>query len=526
MKLKSEYLAIVLLAIPWLNPFAPGPSPVAVSWLVALICSALTVLAATLSPRQNLADQAVKAWLVAAAISSCIGLIQYFGLSALLSPLVNRADLGEAYGNLRQRNQFATLTVIGLLGLLWLKTRRKQVSDVTNLPTQSGTRTKRTLQIEPPFTVFAAALFGVANAASSSRTGFLQLLAVVALSWWYGSLSLPTTRRVVFTALLAYAVASIVLPLGLGLELGARGILARLHEGSPACTSRITLWSNVLYLTAQKPLLGWGLGNLDFAHFMTLYPSARFCDILDNAHNLPLHLAVEMGVPAALMFCGVTFWLVWRMQPWREQDPTRQLAWGVLTLISLHSALEYPLWYGPFQMALGICIALLWAPASQGAKLDGKTALAARHLSIGTSFPILTRCVAAMALAVSAYVAWDYHRISQIYLAPAERDETYRTNTLAKIKDSWLFQRQVQFAELTIRALDQDNALRLNTMAHDLLHFSPEARVVEKLIESALLLDKNDEADFFKLRFKAAYPEKFDLWALRRRAASAPSLTP
>ena len=53
---------------------------------------------------------------------------------------------------------------------------------------------------------------------------------------------------------------------------------------------------------------------------MTLYPSARFCDILDNAHNLPLHLAVELGLPAALLLCGTALWLTLQRKPWREAD--------------------------------------------------------------------------------------------------------------------------------------------------------------------------------------------------------------
>ncbi len=34
------------------------------------------------------------------------------------------------------------------------------------------------------------------------------------------------------------------------------------------------------------------------------------------------------------------------------------MAWGVLAIILLHSLLEYPLWYGPFQMALCQCVGL------------------------------------------------------------------------------------------------------------------------------------------------------------------------
>jgi hypothetical protein len=50
-------------------------------------------------------------------------------------------------------------------------------------------------------------------------------------------------------------------------------------------------------------------------------------------------------------------------------------------------------------------------------------------------------------------------------------------------------------------------------MARQLLHFSPEPRVVEKLIESAVMLGRDDEARFYLLRFKAAFPKEHARWA-------------
>ena len=70
------------------------------------------VTTATTAPgmdRQEWVRAIAGAWLVAALISAAIGLVQYFGDSAALTPWVNGTELGEAYGNLRQRNQFATL---------------------------------------------------------------------------------------------------------------------------------------------------------------------------------------------------------------------------------------------------------------------------------------------------------------------------------------------------------------------------------------------------------------------------------
>lgn len=51
-----------------------------------------------------------------------------------------------------------------------------------------------------------------------------------------------------------------------------------------------------------------------------LYTGERFCAILDNAHNLPLHLAVELGVPMAAILCGGAAYAIWRQRPWAERD--------------------------------------------------------------------------------------------------------------------------------------------------------------------------------------------------------------
>ena len=189
-----------------------------------------------------------------------------------------------------QRNQFASLTVIGMASLLLLGPRE--------------------IGRWPALAAMCWLAFG--NAATTSRTGLLQMLVlgVLACAW-------PGPRReraLLWTAgLLAYVLAAMALPLLLEAALGQPG--NRLWErvaGVQACSSRRVLWWNVLELIAQKPWLGWGWGELDYAHFVNLYEGPRFCDILDNAHNLPLHLAVELGLPAALLACLGLLWAVAR----------------------------------------------------------------------------------------------------------------------------------------------------------------------------------------------------------------------
>jgi hypothetical protein len=263
----------------------------------------------------------------------------------------------------------------------------------------------------------------------------------------------------------------------------------------------------VLHLIAQKPWLGWGWGELDYAHFMTLYPGARFCDILDNAHNLPLHLAVELGLPMALSACGIALWLVWRARPWYELDATRQLAWTVLAVIALHSLLEYPLWYGPFQVATLLSIWLLWRSPQR--LQEPRSTKPFTHLIF-----YLKTLPALFLIAFCAYAAWNYQLVSQIYLPVTARMTGYRDDTMKKMDKVALFQDQVRFADLTTRELNVQNAREVHDLALDMLHFSPEARVVELVLDSSKLLGRTAEVNFFTARYQAAFPAAYAKWAM------------
>lgn len=479
------------VVLPWLNPMAAGPMPSLVSELLAWLGMAIVLLVSGYRVAGGLpwglGSTIALAWLLAALFSAGLGLLQYFGASLQLEPWFHGGTPGEAYANLRQRNQFATLTNLGLAALLWWAGR---------LPARWASWTGIGL---------AAALLATANAASASRIGALQLLVLGGLVWWWGGWQQAVVRRALMAALAAYAVALLALPWAQGQSLADVGLIARLGGEVGGCQSRLVLWRNVLQLIGERPWTGWGWGELDYAHFMTLYEGPRFCGLLDNAHNLPLHLAVELGIPVALLSCAVLGGVVIKARPWQEQDATRQLAWAVLTMILLHSLVEYPLWYGPFQMTVGLCLGLLWPRL-----LAPRCGRWAWH-----------RLAALSLLATVAYAAWDYHRISQIYLAPEQRAAAYRDNTLEKIRASHLFQGAVRFAELTLAPLTLDNAVQVNAEAHALLHFSPEPRVIEKLIESAVLLGRDGEARDFMRRYRAAYPQAYDDWRGRAAAAAA-----
>ena len=479
-------LLIAVLALPWLWPFTSGPTAGTQPYLASM---ALAALLLALWPARQDPRQAVHwvatGWLLAAAVSAVIALLQYFDLEGPLYPWVDLAQPGQAFGNLRQPNQLATLLVIGLAALrMQLQTARWPAAPCAAL----------------------AALLVAALAATASRIGMVELaaLALLALGWARASGRWRVVLGAAVAALLLYAVAALVLPWLAETAEGVAGrdVLERLRTAESTCGSRVILWSNVLHLIAQKPWTGWGWGELSYAHYITLYGGPRFCHILDNAHNLPLHLAVELGVPVALAVCAALAWAVWRGAPWREPDATRQLAWAVLAAIGLHSLVEYPLWYGPFQIAAAISVGLLWATRKSASPTRARGAFMGARLGLALAM-----------LGATAYAGWDYWRVSQIYLPLEQRAARWRDEPMAAARQTLLFGGAVRFAEVTTRPATRENAAWMLEAASRLLHYSPEPRVIERVIESATLLGRDDLALAHLARFKAAFPVEERQWA-------------
>ena len=537
-------ILLLCVALPWLNPFASSPStaviPLLVSWMMAacallavvelplvktrwtwaerVVCGVLVLwLAASLMWVPQVVDRALTAglvaslmcvwlmvavgrraavdepllhWLVvglltAAVISAVLGMLQYLGLARELSPWVNQPLKGDAFANLRQRNQFASLTSLGLVALLgWLAARAKAQSMTTRC----------WLIAVVLLNVLAAGV-----ACSVSRTGAVQwvLVGVLMAAWsWRSAKQEPRFGTglvwLAISAPLLVAVWSVLMPwlaLQTTGEWGASMILRVTGQAQDyaACGGRRVLWSNVLTMIAQHPWLGWGWGETDYAHFMTGYSSMRFCDMLDNAHDFPLHLALEFGVPfAAAVMALIGLWVL-RRTPWREHHPWRVMAWCLMLVLGLHSLLEYPLWYGPFQMTLGVAIGLLWASPNAQAKQETQEG------------PML---VAALLFIGCLYAAWDFNRVGQIYRQAVSRDAAYRDNPLHHAKQSWLFKNQADFAELTTQNVTQDNAAELYPEAVRLMHYSPEARVVQRVIDSGKLLGHEDQAQALTARLE------------------------
>ncbi len=153
------------------------------TWLFSVACTA-TLLASV--PAVELGTPrwrgvVASAWLMAALISSLLGLVQYFDLERSFHPWVSPSALGEAYANLRQRNQYATLMNIGLAALLWWTMSRNRRQGVSGWGVAGM--------------LLFAAMLALGNATSSSRTGLLELILILSMALYWGAWRHGVARR-------------------------------------------------------------------------------------------------------------------------------------------------------------------------------------------------------------------------------------------------------------------------------------------------------------------------------------------
>lgn len=264
--------------------------------------------------------------------------LQFFRWEPHLYPWFTLNGSNRIYGNLRQANHLATLFVAGL-ALLW------------------GAAARRALTDGKIIVLVVCACLVIAM--TGSRTGLLEVIGVAAFALcWRRSVSPRVAAVFIGTPLLV-----IVCSLGASswaqhLE-GERVSVTDRTDGYTG-SMRLLHWTAALDLIRAEPFLGVGWREFRHARF-ELRPQDSTIEVVENAHNTPLHLAVELGIPAALLIIVPVGLFVARHKPWRAVEPRQQAAWLVLCALLLHSMLEHPLWYMNFlflgAMAAGLVMA-------------------------------------------------------------------------------------------------------------------------------------------------------------------------
>ena len=484
----------LLIAAPWFWPFLWGPLSAMWPDLFAWTMGSLLIVLLPLT-RERAGLTIASGWLLAALGSALLGLLQYFDLENGFYPWVVPTEPGYVTANVHQLNMLATLLSVGLLCVWWLLIKHYLVAI---------------------HAVWMSCLLLLALAATASRTGLVNLVVISCmLLCWHPR----QWRRLLLILGMGWSFYSIVAS---GLPWVAwvtrdividRNLFGRFGE-NVTCHSRRILWSNVIDLISLKPWAGWGPGELPYAQYITKFDGERFCEKLSHAHNLPLQIAVTMGIPVALI-CGLFFLLsFFKLKPWAATHPMERLCWGVLALLGVHSLLEYPLWFGVFQLMALLAVWQIYRSRSD--RVSAREQPVSPIQSIRGHIAMSTFLLAGL-----SFVAWDYLKVSQLYVPTSMRLDRYREDTFNKSRDTALFNSHVLIAQVVTMELTPPNAELILEGALASLHTAPDSRVIRRVIEAAVMLDKPELVNFHMTQYKAAWPIEYEEWVQLNQASIA-----
>lgn len=399
-------------------------------------------------------------------LGALAGILQHYRWHTFLDTVITAKNGMAVYGNMAQPNHYANYIAMGLVSLGLLR-----------------------LQLRSWLVVLLAAPLLFVLVLSGSRSSWLYLLSMTGLAFLW------QRRDQSCRHLLNY---SLLLLLGFGLMhwvvqlpwlTGASGSLTamqRLTTGDGSGSIRLYLWHEAWLIFTQFPVLGAGLGQFASQHFQMgpLLQATNISGLYNNAHNLVMQLAAEMGLAGLLiLFATLGMWL-W--QGVRAQF-TIYHWWGytVLLVLGIHSMLEYPLWYAYF---MGIAAILLGMLDSSTYRLELR---ALGRLSVA----------AILLLGIVSLVQFQHgYQLLERTLASRPKsagDTDFSQRMRAQLLDVHGTPLLQPYAELfmntwiEVSADELDNKLALNERA---MNFVPISTVVYRRAWLLAQADKQDEA--------------------------------
>lgn len=325
-----------LIVVQMIGGITGHPRLAALGCLYLLWAAGLAWFGATLSARDDTGrtwDAVALAIVVGACLNAIAAAIQSNGVPPALRGIVLPMDDMRPGGNLGQPNHLALQCLVALASLGFLLLRAGRAAWFAG----------------------PAVLVTTGLVLSGSRAGLLALGALVLFTWrWSRGLDAGAARRLRTGT--AFVLGVVVVATVVGPTRSA-GDAFRVGAAAMQSDERPTLWLGAAAMFREAPLAGAGFGRFA-GRFFELAPDLPppYPGVMTtHAHQLPLHVAAEFGLPGLLVLAvGLVAW-------WRgARRPAGPLAaWGcaVALVAGVQSLFEYPLWFayflGPVAFALG-----------------------------------------------------------------------------------------------------------------------------------------------------------------------------
>lgn len=480
-------VALLQLAIGRIAYFEQG-----MLYILYLLFAALMMMLGASLRRSLGLDQVVYvlaiALIIGTELSAGIGIYQHFGIHGWLDNVVVRKISAGLYGNLAQANHYADYIMLGFASLGLLYQQRK-------------------LALGYVVTLALPLLFVLTL--SGSRTSWLYMFATVVLSAWM-SYKNCTLRPLLYYSLcitVGYlAMHGLVqLPMLAGQEVDTSSL--RMSDTSGHI--RIYLWREALTIFAQAPLLGVGFGQFALHHLelQPLLQPDQVSGLYNNAHNVVLQLAAETGLAGLIALISATgIWLYGLRRG--VGSASHWWSYALISVITIHALLEYPLWYAYF---LGILAFLLGLGDESSLRVP-----ASKYGRIGMFLFVLMGCTAAVQL---RFNYWQLQSAMSEEVVSGQPLSNPMQNLAAIRNSSFLLRPYIDRLignYMSVNGLQLKEKIAFNTNS---LHFIPTAEVVYR---QALLLAQDgrlEDARIMMLQAIWSYPNNVSAMNLLKRLA-------
>lgn len=336
---------ILVLGLQTMLGRVPYPEQALIATLYLLWATLLIALGARLRHELGLASAAdTLAWFMLAGglLNALAGLIQHYEVTTPFGILVSQKPAAAVVGNLAQPNHYAAHIAMAIASTAYLYGRRS---------------------LGAPAALGCVVLLLLVSAFAGSRSPWIYFTAFLLLALLIRRLDRTeeTRRLMIFSLVLlpgfvvAQGIATLIAP-SAGLQVTS---LQRVFASVSGVTARVELWSNAWQMFLAAPFLGSGWGQYPWHHFldMAAHGPRTAPGLCNHAHNLALQLLAETGLAGfSIVFGAAILWFA------DLRRATMDSCWwwllALLSVIGVHSMLEYPLWYsnflGPAALLLGL----------------------------------------------------------------------------------------------------------------------------------------------------------------------------
>jgi O-antigen ligase len=408
--------------------------------------------------------------LLGAELNALAGVVQHFHWRSFLDRVVLANTSGGVFGNMGQPNHFANYISLGLISLGLLHIRWQL-------------RAWQTALLAAPL-LFVLVLSG-------SRSSWLYLLFLPGMAYLWQRRNKANRSLLYYSLLLLVGFGLMHLVVQIPWLSGSHDSVTTIDRMSQANGGgiRFHIWYEAWLIFTQFPLLGAGFGQFGWQHFLLGPPlhNTSIQGLYNNAHNLVMQTAAEMGLVGLLILFGtLTLW-TWQL---RSAPRTVYHWWGgcLLAVLAIHSMVEYPLWYAYF---LGIAALTLGMLDSTTYRLELRNV---GRLSVAS---ILLLGVLSLAQ------VWQGYRTLESLTFPQQastKNEDFLNEILAAHRQA-LLQPYVEVAMSSMMGGGRDEQAGMRELNENVMHFVPISPVVYREV---LLLALSGEQAAAQLQLERA----------------------